>query len=49
MAMHDDKETRRHFDGRAEELRWLWIRVGIRLAIGLLVVAATLWLILEAG
>ena len=32
-----------------EELRWLWIRVGVRLGIGLLVVVATLLLILGAG
>jgi hypothetical protein len=32
-----------------DELRWLWIRVGIRLGVGLLVVFATLWLIFMAG
>lgn len=32
-----------------EELRWLWIRVGVRLGVGLLVVIATLWLIFAAG
>ena len=32
-----------------EELRWLWIRVAVRLGIGLLVVVATIWLILAAG
>ena len=35
--------------GESDELRWLWIRVGVRLGIGLLVVVATLWLILGAG
>lgn len=32
-----------------EELRWMWVRVGVRLGIGLLVVVATLLLILGAG
>jgi len=32
-----------------DELRWLWIRVGVRLGVGLLVVIATLWLIFLAG
>ena len=35
--------------GDSEELRWLWIRVGVRLGIGLLVIVATVWLILAAG
>ena len=35
--------------GDSEELRWLWIRVGVRLGIGLLVVVATLLLIFGAG
>lgn len=33
----------------ADELRWLWIRVGLRLGIALLVIVATLLLILGAG
>jgi hypothetical protein len=32
-----------------DELRWLWIRVGVRIGIGLLVVGVTLGLILGAG
>lgn len=32
----------------AEELRWLWIRMGVRLGIVLLVIAATLFLIFSA-
>lgn len=35
-------------DGR-DELRWLWIRVGVRIGIGLLVIGVTLVLILGAG
>jgi hypothetical protein len=35
--------------GDSDELRWLWIRVGVRLGIGLLVVVATLLLIFSAG
>lgn len=34
--------------GQADELRWLWIRLGVRLGIVLLVIAATLFLILSA-
>lgn len=33
----------------ADELRWLWIRLGVRLGIGLLVIVATILLILGAG
>jgi len=32
-----------------DEVRWLWIRIGVRLGIGLLVVGVTLALILGAG
>ena len=32
----------------ADELRWIWIRLGVRIVIGLLVVAATLLLIFTA-
>ena len=35
--------------GNPDELLWLWVRIGVRLGIGLLVVVATLWLILGAG
>ena len=35
--------------GNSDELRWLWIRMGVRLGIGLLVIAATLLLIFGAG
>ena len=35
--------------GNSDELRWLWIRMGVRLGIGLLVIGATIGLILSAG
>jgi hypothetical protein len=51
MSEPDDQKTTQNPKEPAagEELRWLWIRVGVRLGIGLLVVVAALLLILGAG
>ncbi len=50
MTAPDEQETGQDPAGRvsADERRWLWVRVGVRLGIGLLVAAVTLWLILSA-
>ena len=49
MTEPDDHKTPQDSTaGGSDELRWLWVRVGLRLGIGLLVVVATIWLILGA-
>jgi hypothetical protein len=50
MSKPDNQKTPQDPTGHesGEELRWLWIRVGVRLGIGLLVVIATLLLIFSA-
>lgn len=49
MTEPDQQKADQAAAGDSDESRWLWIRVGVRLGIGLLVVAATLWLIFGAG
>jgi len=48
MTKSNDHQSQQDPANR-DELRWLWIRVGVRLGVGLLVVIATLWLIFMAG
>lgn len=45
----EHKDPQRPAVGDPDELDWLWVRVGVRLGIGLLVVVATLLLIFGAG
>ena len=46
----DEHKTPQNPDvGDPNEARWLWVRIGVRLGIGLLVVVATLLLIFSAG
>lgn len=51
MSQPNEDKTREDSAGgiSADELRWLWVRVGVRLGVGLLVIVATLLLILGAG
>jgi hypothetical protein len=49
-SMNDPNDHQiRQDPANRDELRWLWIRVGVRIGIGLLVVGVTLGLILGAG